>query len=76
MGDIEQRSVEDDETSSTDMDVQQVQRKYGNVKAYCVVVEIGYNKIVSENMNLENALNDGLKFFPDNGILKGWLNKK
>ncbi|KAI3496567.1 hypothetical protein L1887_38932 [Cichorium endivia] len=76
MGDIEQRIVADGETSNTDIDLQQVQREYGNVEAYCAVVELGYNKIVFEKMNLEKALNDGLEKFPDNGILKEWLNKK
>ncbi|KAI3522068.1 hypothetical protein L1887_11546 [Cichorium endivia] len=78
-GDIEQESVEDDETSNIDMDLQQAQREYAmlrNVLAYRAFVKLWHNKIVSERMNLEKALNDGLENFPDNGILKEWLNKK
>ncbi|KAI3503899.1 hypothetical protein L1887_32373 [Cichorium endivia] len=76
MGEIEKRCNEDFDTSNTDTDLQALQREFGNIEAYCAIVELGYNKIVSEKMNLEKALNNGLEKFPDNDVLKEWLNKK
>lgn len=46
------------------------------MQAYCALAEIGYNNIVEEKNNLELALKEGLKRFPDSGILKQWVEKK
>ncbi|KAI3517885.1 hypothetical protein L1887_17106 [Cichorium endivia] len=60
------------DNSNDDTNVQAIQNKYGNVEAYCAVIELGYNKILSKKINMEKALTDGLEKFPDSGVLKEW----
>ncbi|KAI3502730.1 hypothetical protein L1887_30991 [Cichorium endivia] len=76
MGEIEKRCSENFDTSNDDTDLQEIQNMFGNVEAYCAVIELGYNKIVSEKLNLEKALSDGLEKYPESGVLKEWLHKK
>ncbi|KAI3501149.1 hypothetical protein L1887_29010 [Cichorium endivia] len=76
MGEIEKRCSEKFDNSKAETDVEAFEKEYGNVEAYCAIVELGYNKIVSEKLNLEKALTDGLEKFPENGVLKEWLIKK
>ncbi|KAI3523747.1 hypothetical protein L1887_02119 [Cichorium endivia] len=76
MGEIEKRCSENFDTSNDDTDLQEIQNMFGDVEAYCAVIEVGYNKIVSEKINLEKALTDGLEKYPESGLLKEWLHKK
>ncbi|KAL4559509.1 hypothetical protein LXL04_031647 [Taraxacum kok-saghyz] len=64
-----------DHDDEDDDDLLCLQRNFGDVEAYCAIIELGYTKIMNERKNIEKALEAGMKQFPNNEELHEWKSK-